>query len=80
MQVILDIEGANTINRALLMGEFTSHLHESRKKMEIINMQTAKVNTDQTKDKVVASDSGEDFPEILFKKRIEIEIILSLTV
>ena len=55
LQVILDMEGANTINRAVVMGEFTSHLHGSWKKVEISNMQTAKVNTDQTEDKV-ASD------------------------
>ena len=46
------MEGANTINRAVVMGEFTSNLNRSRKKVEISNVQTANVNTDQTEDKV----------------------------
>ena len=49
------MKGANTINRAVVMGEFTSNLHRSRKQVEISNVQTAKVNTGQTEDKV-ASD------------------------
>ena len=55
LQVNLDMEGANTINRAVVMGEFTSDLHGDRKKLEISNVQTAKVNTGKTEDKA-ASD------------------------
>ena len=58
LQVNLDMEGANTINKAVVMGEFTSDLHGSRKKAEISNVQTANVNTDQTEDKVASDLPG----------------------
>ena len=45
------MEGAITINKAVLKDEFTSDLHGCRKMVKTSTVQAAMVNTDQLEDK-----------------------------
>ena len=58
LQVILDMEGAKTFNKAAVMGEFTSDQHGCRNNVETSTVQVAKVNTDQIEDKAASDQLG----------------------